>query len=140
RILGFAAIGTMLLIIMGVISYFFVWRVLDHTHEVEIASLTAQPNDDDRTGRTTAAQNHRHQVTIHADGTGETDLVQGHYHHVDPRGEGESVTYVVGPPVDLLAARVPSYGRLRFLDRTGKGRDRGINVGNEWKYRSFIDG
>ncbi len=142
RILGFATIGTLLLTIMGVISYFFVWRVLDHTHEVEIASLKSPANDTsgDRSGRTSASQNHRHQVTIRADGTGETDLVQGHYHHVEPRGEGDNLSYVVGPPIDQLAARVPAYGKLRFLDRTGKGRDRGINVGHEWKYRSFIDG
>ena len=47
----------------------------------------------------------------------------------------------VGPPQDLLTARVPAYaGTLRFKDRSGSGSDRGINVGNEWKYRSFIEG
>lgn len=35
RILGFAALGTGLLVLMGVISLLFVWRGLSHTHEVK---------------------------------------------------------------------------------------------------------
>jgi hypothetical protein len=40
----------------------------------------------------------------------------------------------------LLTARVPAYGKLRFRDRAGRGVTSGINVGNEWKYRSFVEG
>ena len=40
----------------------------------------------------------------------------------------------------MLVARVPVYGKLRFLDRTGQPAEKGINVGDEWTYRSFIDG
>ena len=142
RILGFSAIGTLLLAVMGLFSYFFVIRVLNHTHEVEIASLAVASgaNDGAQTGRTSNVQNHRHQVTLDSDGNGSTDIVQGHYHEVDAKTLGDKTTYVVSPPRDLLTARVPAYGKLRFRDRNGKGRDRGINVGNEWKYRSYIDG
>src|SRR5436853_155722 len=45
RILGFSVIGTLMLAIMGLFSYFFVSRVLNHTHEVEVASLKTPPND-----------------------------------------------------------------------------------------------
>lgn len=45
RILGFAVIGTLMLVVMGLFSYVFVVRVLNHTHEVEIASLKSVPND-----------------------------------------------------------------------------------------------
>ncbi len=142
RILGFSLIGTLLLAIMGLFSYFFVVRVLNHTHEVEIASLKSTPGDREggRTGRTTLAQNHRHQVTLDADGNGSTDIAQGHWHEVDKSVDGDKTTYVLGPPQDLLTARVPAYGKLRFKDRAGRGVDRGINVGNEWKYRSFVEG
>lgn len=34
RILGFGALATALLVLMGVISYFFVWGTLSHTHQV----------------------------------------------------------------------------------------------------------
>ena len=40
----------------------------------------------------------------------------------------------------LLRARVPQYGKLRFLDRKGVDVAKGISVGNEWTYRSFIEG
>jgi hypothetical protein len=143
RIIGFSLIGTLLLAIMGVFGYFFVVRVLAHTHEVEIASLESVPNGPagQRTGRTTLSQNHRHKVTIDADGKGSTDVVNGHWHEVDPRtGTDGEVSYVLSPPRDLFTARVPAYGELRFKDRSGKGVSRGINVGNEWQYRSFIEG
>jgi hypothetical protein len=143
RILGFTLIGTLLLAVMGVFSYVFVVRALNHGHEVDAASLAAVANDTSgaQTGRTTLEQNHRHQITINSDGTGTTDIVQGHYHDVTARQENGKTTYVLGPPRDMLMARVPLYATaLRFKDRTGKGSLRGINVGNEWKYRSFIEG
>lgn len=142
RIIGFSLIGTFLLAIMGVFSYFFVVRVLAHSHEVEITSLESIPNSstDERAGKTTLAQNHRHRVTIGADGRGETNVVHGHWHEVDPRTDGDKVTYVVGPPRDLFMARVPAYGKLRFKDRAGKASSRGISVGKEWTYQSFVEG
>ncbi len=143
RILGFAAIGTVLLALMGVVSYVFVVRVLNHTHDVEVASLKTVPNDSsgERVGRTGSTQNHRHNVTLQPDGTGSTDVVQGHWHEVDEVVDGDETTYTMGPPRDLFHARVPAYAtNLRFKDRTGKGSDKGINVGNEWTYRSFIEG
>lgn len=143
RIIGFAAIGTLMLVVMGLFSYVFVARVLNHTHEVEIASLKSVPNDSSgsRTGRTSLNQNHRHELTVDADGNGSTDIAQGHYHNITARTVGDKVTYEMGPPEDLFTARVPAYATsLRFKDRTGQGSERGISVGNEWKYRSYIDG
>jgi hypothetical protein len=143
RILGFTAVGTVLLALMGVISYVFVMRVLNHTHEVEVASLKEDPGDTtgQRVGRTSSTQNHRHTVTLDADGVGSTDVVQGHWHEVDEVTEDGETRYVMSAPRDLFNARVPAYASsLRFKDRTGKGSDKGINVGNEWTYRSFIEG
>ena len=48
--------------------------------------------------------------------------------------------YTLGPPIGQLQARVPIYGKLSFLDKTGKPKEKGINVGDEWTYRSFIEG
>jgi hypothetical protein len=143
RVVGFAVIGTLMLSIMGLFSYVFVARALNHTHEVDVASLKNVPNDSrgSRSGRTTLVLNHRHQLTLDVDGNGATDVVQGHYHNVTAHTQGDKVTYVVGPPEDMFTARVPIYATaLRFKDRSGKGSDRGINVGNEWKYRSYIEG
>ena len=54
---------------------------------------------------------------------------------------GDEVPYRIGPPTGILMARVRvrSTG-LRFLDRRGNEKDRGVNVGNEWGHRSYIAG
>ncbi|REK09927.1 MAG: ABC transporter permease [Planctomycetota bacterium] len=142
RIIGFSLIGTMLLALMGVFSYFFVVRLLNHTHEVEVASLEPLPggSSDQRAGRTEPEHSHRHEVTLEADGTGSTNTVNGHWHEIDPVEDGDETRYVLGPPRGMFNARVPEYGELRFRDRSGAAVSRGINVGNEWKYRSFIEG
>jgi hypothetical protein len=48
--------------------------------------------------------------------------------------------YALSRPQGMFRARVPQYGRLRFLDRQGVEVARGISVGSEWTYRSFIEG
>jgi hypothetical protein len=37
-------------------------------------------------------------------------------------------------------AKSPVYGKLQIFDRTGKKAEKGINVGNEWEYRGYIEG
>lgn len=39
-----------------------------------------------------------------------------------------------------LTARVPVYGKLAFLDRVGNSSQAGVNVGDVWDYRSYIEG
>ncbi|MEO2019145.1 MAG: hypothetical protein ABGZ53_32780 [Fuerstiella sp.] len=39
-----------------------------------------------------------------------------------------------------LTCRVPSYGHLFFLDRQSLPKNVGINVGDPWMYRSFVEG
>ena len=56
-----------------------------------------------------------------------------------PCAQGDSVQYEVGPHEGLLVARVPLYGKLRFLDRQGRP-GKGVSVGQEWSYRSYIEG
>lgn len=40
----------------------------------------------------------------------------------------------------FLTCRVPVYGGLFFLDREGLPTNSGINVGDAWMYRSFVEG
>ena len=67
-------------------------------------------------------------------------MEQGHTAHADVRRDGDKATYQLGPAEGMLVARVPVYGKLAFRDRTGKPAEKGINVGDEWTYRSFIEG
>lgn len=151
RMLGFTAIGTALLVIMGLASYVFVTRTLNHTHELAAADLVDLPAEPGVTpgakeGKTSIEHGHSHHVKLDANGNGETDVVQGHYHHVHAEKDGDKVRYVVGPPEDELIARVPIYvdaddrSTFSFLDRSGKPTPIGINVGKEWTYRTFLDG
>ena len=86
RMVGFATVGTLLLVLMGLISYFFVWRSLDHTHLLEgdsqtIAAFTAVDTETQRstvTGKrvsqnalyeafTTRDNDHTHRLEIISD-------------------------------------------------------------------------
>ena len=40
----------------------------------------------------------------------------------------------------LLTCRVPVYGTLSFLDRGGVPAEKGINTGDVWEFRSYIEG
>ncbi len=39
-----------------------------------------------------------------------------------------------------LVSRVPIFGELTFLDREGKPKEAGVNVGDIWQHRSYIEG
>lgn len=145
RMLGFTIIGTALLGFMSVVSYFFVVRGLDHVHALDAAQLqTAAASADGKsqlaapyTGET---QRHRHRVAVLPSGEVYLDAERGHTHPLSVSGEGDSAVYSVGGPDGMLQARVPVYGGLRFRDAKGIDTDKGINVGDEWMYRSFIQG
>jgi hypothetical protein len=145
RIVGFLAIGTVLLAVMGVISYVFVVRGLDHTHQITADDL--QPVEGAAAGKSVALQGvtsrvnqHRHKVTIEPSGESYVDAEQGHRHKLTVEKSGEKTAYRLGPPEGMLVARVPIYGKLSFLSREGKPSEKGVNVGDEWTYRSYIEG
>ena len=47
--------------------------------------------------------------------------------------------WIIRQAPDGLVARVPVYGQLEFLDRQGNP-GRGVNVGDIWEYRSYVEG
>ena len=146
RVLGFGLVGTVLLILMAVVSYVFVVRGLDHVHTIETASIEWDDETGMGAGYTSVDSHHRHDFFINGnleggdDPVGFTEVAQGHSHAIFKEGEN----YVLGPPTGDLMARVPVYGSLRFLDRYGReseeGGDGGLSVGKEWTYREYIEG
>ena len=149
RIFGFVAVVTLLLALMGVISYLFVVRGMQHEHDVlpdsvaAMAPLAEGEASPGWEGSTTMNSHHRHTWTVSADGGGVTDRVMGHVHAVTPTAAGASAdaqAYAIGPSQGALVARVPIYGKLQFLDREGNPALKGISVGAEWEYRSYIEG
>jgi ABC-type transport system involved in multi-copper enzyme maturation permease subunit len=145
RIVGFTAVATILLLVMGAISYVFVVRGLAHTHQLTAADLqpvegTMAGHPAGLQGATSRVHQHRHEVVIGSSDHGHVKMEQGHTHAWTAKKQGDKVVYEIGPAEGMLVARVPVYGKLAFLDRTGKPAEKGISVGDEWTYRSFIDG
>ena len=140
RILGFSIVGTVLLVIMGLIGWGFVVRSVSHGHTVAVED-TIELKDVGGTvtgfeGRSSLDRGHRHRIELDAAGNGWTDNVQGHRHAVRRSGDG----YAIGAAEGLLEARRPLRGSLRFLDREGRPSTKGISVGSEWTYRQYIEG
>ncbi|MEX2316837.1 MAG: ABC transporter permease [Pirellulales bacterium] len=144
RILGFALVGTVILTAMAAANAVFVERMLHHIHEVEVTGLEDVLDADGKVvgkkGLTSPSQSHRHEVDLDANGNGVALFANGHEHTVTAVERGGTTVYQVSGPVGTMRARVPDYGKLRFLDRHGTPVAKGISVGSEWTYRSFIDG
>lgn len=199
RIVGFGAVGTALLVIMGVANYVLVVRGLLHYHdltEADVEEIERSWNEPVHRG---AAQGplelvisqedrHQHDLLVRRDfaesslrelkaelaqtdrlkaeqnlrdkgwlktktgwlkiGRLKTETMQDHWHEfsysisADENGNRlqSKIESESGSPQGMLISRVPVYGKLRFKDSAGRDADKGINVGDEWTYRSFIAG
>ncbi|MDA1041600.1 MAG: hypothetical protein O3A37_15110, partial [Planctomycetota bacterium] len=88
RMLGFAAVGTVLLAIMGGVGWAFVVRSVNHRHTLTADDLVNISGEDgavvSREGRTSLDRGHRHRVTLAAGGAGFTENEQGHRHRIRP--------------------------------------------------------
>lgn len=158
RIIGFSLTGTILLAAMGTLSYAFVYVGLDHTHQIDPASLRPVPITDPADpmpivarGETAIEHGHKHEIEVRKapDGTLTARLGDepNHWHEVTITEVQGKTVYEVSGPRDMLRARVPVYGTLTYLDRDGEisvdretGKAKGINVGKEWNYRQCIEG
>jgi hypothetical protein len=150
RMLGFTLIGTAILVFMTIMSYLFVQMGLKHTHvltsedltTIEVSEELAQDNPDliVMQGDTRLENGHRHRVQIDASGNVTTSVSNNHSHSIRIEEEDGREKYIVGVEEGTIQARVPIYGELSFRDTQGIDRRQGINVGNEWEYRSFIEG
>jgi hypothetical protein len=129
RIFGFAGVGTVILVVMCLVSYVFVIRGMSHDH-------IAAPSDP---AKSSLDAHHRHEIKYGDEGYGETDLIMDHWHEVTKADSETEPKWEVGPALGSFQARVPIYGKLQFLGRDGRPGD-GINVGYEWAYRKYIEG
>lgn len=161
RILGFILTGTFLLAAMGLLSYIFVVRSVSHTHTIDREQFLVSSSQPAKTGETKKEDGsadekapddrdsyvdantevsqvtsrdmfHRHELDLDEQGNGIAKSTKGHIHEVH--------NFEVGPPLDMFQARVPKFGKLTFKSRTGQPESRGISVGSEWDYLSYIEG
>jgi hypothetical protein len=112
RIVGFAAVGTVLIAVMGFLSFLFVWRGLSHNHRIvgetqTIASLTAI-DPVQRLNR------YGQRVSDSAIKTGETTIESGHRHIIELI---EDIREKNSPPLDernvVSKTELPD-GRIRY--------------------------
>ncbi|MGD9646138.1 MAG: hypothetical protein AB7U73_10545 [Pirellulales bacterium] len=143
RLVGFWMVGTAMLVMFGLVGYVVVMRGLTHTHEIRperVRSLSEESGEAGQTGETETTRRHHHSFVVDGQGRGRTEPQQGHWHEVQVEGTGADAKYTVGPPQGWLLARVPIWGKLRFKDRAGDDAESGVSVGEEWAYRSYIEG
>ena len=150
RMLGFCAVGTVLIVVMCVASLLFVERGLRHTHRVAAADFVEETIETDdgpvtvRTGESSLSRSHRHQVSVREEEDEQGNVVtridvskERDHRHQGAIDQDGNVS--LGDYTDILMARVPVLGKLRFLDSSGRPGD-GVNVGYEWQYRKYIEG
>ncbi len=133
RVVGFGMVGTLILILLGTLSFVFVTRGVRHSHEVRTTSQNGAE------GMTTFDVEHKHTFIIGEDGIGTTDEQKGHRHKVTRKEVNGKEVFEIGPAEGGLVARVPVYGKLRFTDPNG-GEGDGISVGYESEYQKYIEG
>ena len=154
RIVGIGLIGTFVLILMGGASYFFVTSGLEHTHllsereDLTPVSVDSADNSLDAQrvtfrGETQLSNGHKHPVRVLVDGRVILDEVNGHTHAAeqDKKRDGQQTRYRVHDQQGTMQARIPVYSKnLSFRKSDGLEGKEGINVGDEWEYRSYISG
>jgi hypothetical protein len=128
RMLGFVAVGTVMLVPMGLASYLFVTRGLRHTH-LEVTDVR-ELSDGRLVGETDYVRSHKHTFSIEpdTDGRGLTNMARGHRHIVTRTESGD---FKIDKPIGALRARVPSYGEIQFYDRSGEKKQEGVDIGAE---------
>ncbi len=151
RILGIGAIGTGVLLIMAVCSYFFVSNTLRHTHVLNVGEDIVRLYEDDEiaslppdtvvaSGQTRFSNGHRHQVEEYADGSLRVFEENKHSHSITKEVEDKVVRYRIGEARGAMQAKSPLYGKIKFRNADGFEGAHGVNVGEEWAYRSYIAG
>ena len=142
RILGFGFLGTVLLALMGIISFFFVWRNLDHQHLIDGPSQTmAAFTKIDAETRKSAISGKR--VSDNAIYEALTTEDNGHTHRLEiveqvrPEGAAELTASNIidvrsledGKTAYWRVNCLPVGGHTHVVTVTGKGADAKIDLG-----------
>lgn len=142
RIVGFGFLGTVLLGLMGLISFFFVSRNLDHSHEVVGDTQTLAVLNEIEPGTEISALTGK-RVSPNAIMEGETNKVMGHMHRLevlqleatskdDPNLDGADVIEVEEKNGKVMYQRLvclPVGGHTHEVTVTGTGPDAKIELG-----------
>lgn len=71
----------------------------------------------------------------------EVEEFGGHTHKATVEGSGDNAVVSIGEQQGFFRSREPLYAsNLIFHDRRGQPKQKGINVGDEWEYRGYVEG
>ncbi|HUG92935.1 MAG TPA: hypothetical protein VML55_18985, partial [Planctomycetaceae bacterium] len=152
RMLGLIGIATLLLAIMGATGY--VWIVRNFPAPAAQAMFTenGDPTDDEGLAAYRVAARLDHRITVDLENAGRSErVVRSNEVELAAALAENHPAWLVKEVQDLirevreqdrpaLVSRVPVYGTLYFTDREGNEVDKGINVGDIWDFRSYIEG
>ena len=174
RIIGFSAIGTLILVVMSVVGWIWIIRQIptdvwtltlsgpaaSQTYKVTInelnskksASITFGAGTSDTSATIFAGLRAATKSSDYAElfedllvTGGETSLVltgktRSRYTVEFTTSGGATCRSTASRKGDVLICRVPVYGELKFKDRNGEPAATGINTGDIWEFRSYIEG
>ena len=142
RIVGFGFLGTVLLALMGLISFFFVARNLEHTHAVVGDTQTIASLDEIEPGTEISTKTGK-RVSANAVMEGETNVALGHRHRLevlefaaesddDPNLSSEDIVSIEergGKTFYRRLVCLPVGGHTHQVTVTGTGPDAKISLG-----------
>jgi ABC-type amino acid transport system permease subunit len=113
RMLGFATVGTLLLVLMGLISYFFVWRSLEHSHQIagETQTIAAFSTVDAETRRSTSTGK---RVSQNAIFEAFTTTENGHAHRLEIIADVRDADRPAPQSDDIIATRKRDDGTVEY--------------------------
>ena len=146
RILGFTIVGTVLLAIMAAVQRRL--RVADarpHAHGEDRHAGKHLRRRAAKSSARKAARRPTSSIRTKSrsipDGSGLALSTNEHEHAItSQRAAAAKRSTTSAARTACCGLACPYYGKLRFLDRKGVDVAKGISVGSEWTYRSFIEG
>lgn len=139
RIMGFSALMTILIVIMGVVGFFWIDREV--TYNLKVFNELVEDGGEEKLVEFVEDVNGV-KVTVTVDET-PTETVaptlsalrQGNpdVHRLAELARKQAISR-------YLVARVPLHGYISFKGQDGNPTDRGVNTGDLWEFRTYIEG
>lgn len=134
RILGFSVVASLIVALMGAVGFFWVQR----QRPKPFAVLEAD-------GKMTKLENSAEISTAdrkltEIDSSRLTGVELKNFETAKKSLEEKGKKWRLFLASFEFVCRVPVYGTLSFLDREGQPADKGINTGDIWEFRSYIEG
>lgn len=136
RMLGFIVVGVSVLAVMGVVGYIWIERQIPDPGQMHFERADA-----DHDGSLTESEWARKENKPLLDMFERAQVAMKFpIASAEFVGLYQSAAKATGNIHTYLTSRVPVYGAMTFLDREGNSAREGVNTGDEWMFRSYVEG